>query len=311
MSMHIVDFPEYPPRKNAVVTIGNMDGVHIGHQTLIDSVVQTARERNCVSALVTFDPHPQEILFPNRKIARLSSREHQLSLLERLGIDIVFIIPFTKSFSQLTPKEFIAEFLQKPFELEKLFVGYDFYFGKQRSGNAETLKEIGEQDGFEVEVIAPIEKKDSIVSSSRLRQLAQDCQFSEMASLLGREFSFYGEVRQGDQRGRTIGFPTLNLLFPYKIPVPHGVYAVKVHLKGKQYFGVTNIGVRPTFEKTQLVIETFVFDFDQEVYGEMVEIIPLAFIRHEKKFNSLEELMSQIKNDAETAKEMVQQVTLH
>ena len=149
------------------------------------------------------------------------------------------------------------------------------------------------------------------MSSSRLRQLAQDCQFSEMVSLLGREFSFYGEVRQGDQRGRTIGFPTLNLLFPYKIPVPHGVYAVKVHLKGKQYFGVTNIGVRPTFEKTQLMIETFVFDFDQEVYGETVEIIPLAFIRYEKKFNSLEELMSQIKNDAETAKEMVQQVTLH
>ena len=196
---------------SSVVTIGNFDGIHLGHRALICSAVHEAKARGCASALVTFDPHPQEIIHSQQSVSRICTAVHQLRLLEELGLDELHVIPFTKELSQMPPEEFALQFLIKRFALEKLVIGYDFRFGKYRAGDFILLETLSQKYNFSLEEVAPVQEKGQTVSSTLIRELIQEYRFAEIPSYLGRDFSIYGEVVHGEHRGQKLGFPTANI----------------------------------------------------------------------------------------------------
>ena len=286
---------------SSVVTIGNFDGIHLGHQALIFSAVHEAKIRGCASAVVTFDPHPQEIIHSKQSVSRICTTAHQMCLLEELGLDELHVISFTKELSQMPPEEFALQFLIKRFHLAKLVIGYDFRFGKHRAGDFILLESLSQKYNFSLEEIAPIQEKGQTVSSTLIRELIQEYRFAEIPSYLGRDFSIYGEVVQGEQRGNKLGFPTANIKPGITLALPNGVYVSKIIFDEKIHFGVTNIGKRPTFGDNTITVETWFFDFDEDIYGKKLEVIPLFQLRQEKKFASMEELQDQIKQDIENA----------
>ena len=287
---------------DSVVTIGNFDGIHLGHRALICTAVQEAKARGCASALVTFDPHPQEIIHSQQSVSRICTTVHQLRLLEELDLDELHIIPFTKELSQMPPEEFALQFLIKRFDLAKLVIGYDFRFGKYRAGDFILLETLSQKYNFSLEEVAPVQEKGQTVSSTLIRELIQEYRFAEIPSYLGRDFSIYGEVIHGEQRGQKLGFPTANIQPGITLALPNGVYVSKIKFAEKIHFGVTNVGKRPTFGENAITVETWLFDFDEDIYGKDLEVIPLFQLRPEKKFSSMEDLQNQIKQDIETAR---------
>ncbi len=287
---------------SSVVTIGNFDGIHLGHRALICATVHEAHTRGCTSALVTFDPHPQEIIHSQQPVSRICTSTHQLSLLEELDLDEVHVIPFTEELSQLGPDEFVFQFLIKRFDLIKLVIGYDFRFGKHRAGDFKLLENLSQKYDFSLEEVAPVQKRGQTVSSTIIRQLIQEYRFDEIPHYLGRDYSIYGQVEQGEQRGENLGFPTANILPGVTLALPESVYVSKIKLAGKTHYGVTNVGKRPTFGENSVTVETFIFDFEKIIYGEYLEVIPLSQLRPEMKFSSVEELKTQIRQDIETAR---------
>ena len=287
---------------SSVVTIGNFDGIHLGHRALICSAVHEAKARGCASALVTFDPHPQEIIHSQQSVSRICTTVHQLRLLEELDLDELHIIPFTKELSQMPPEEFALQFLIKRFDLAKLVIGYDFRFGKYRAGDFILLETLSQKYNFSLEEVAPVQEKGQTVSSTLIRELIQEYRFAEIPSYLGRDFSIYGEVIHGEQRGQKLGFPTANIKPGITLALPNGVYVSKIKFAEKIHFGVTNVGKRPTFGENAITVETWLFDFDEDIYGKDLEVIPLFQLRLEKKFSSMEDLQNQIKQDIETAR---------
>jgi len=220
----------------SVVTIGNFDGIHLGHRALICSAVHEAKARGCASALVTFDPHPQEIIHSQQSVSRICTAVHQLRLLEELGLDELHVIPFTKELSQMPPEEFALQFLIKRFALEKLVIGYDFRFGKYRAGDFILLETLGQKYNFSLEEVAPVQEKGQTVSSTLIRELIQEYRFAEIPSYLGRDFSIYGEVVHGEHRGQKLGFPTANIQPGITLALPNGVYVSKIKLAEKNPF---------------------------------------------------------------------------
>ena len=304
--MQVVKFREdLSPTIPVIVTIGNFDGVHLGHRALIDTVVAEAKERQCASALVTFDPHPQEVLHSEQPVYKICTPELRIRLLEETGLDTVHLIRFTREFSKLSPEEFTLRFLMEHFNLVKLVIGHDFHFGKNRSGNAEFLEKFGEQRGFEVVEIAPFQINGKTVSSTLIRKLIQEHHFSDLTEYLGRRYSIYGPVESGDQRGRELGFPTANLHPGITLPLPYGVYVTEVRVKNQKYYGVTNVGIRPTFAKSTPSVETMIFDFNEDIYGEMLEIWPLEYLRTEQGFSDVAALTHQIACDVDAAKRYI------
>jgi|TARA_B110000495_G_scaffold125323_1_gene108970 riboflavin kinase/FMN adenylyltransferase len=287
---------------SSVVTIGNFDGIHLGHHALISTAVQEAKTRGCVSALVTFDPHPQEIVHSKKSVSRISTSVHQLRLLEKIGLDELHVIQFTKELSQMPPEEFALQFLIKCFDLAKLVIGYDFRFGKYRAGDFKLLETLSQKYNFSLEEVAPVQEKGQTVSSTLIRELIQEYRFAEIPSYLGRDFSIYGEIVHGEQRGQKLGFPTANIQPGITLALPNGVYVSKIKLAEKTHFGVTNVGKRPTFGENSVTVETFIFDFEKVIYGKYLEVIPLFQLRPEKKFSGIEDLQNQIKQDIETAR---------
>ena len=287
---------------DSVVTIGNFDGIHLGHRALICTAVQEAKARGCASALVTFDPHPQEIIHSQQSVSRICTAVHQLRLLEELGLDELHVIPFTRELSQMPPEEFALQFLIKRFDLAKLVIGYDFRFGKYRAGDFILLETLSQKYNFSLEEVAPVQEKGQTVSSTLIRELIQEYRFAEIPSYLGRDFSIYGEVIHGEQRGQKLGFPTANIQPGITLALPNGVYVSKIIFADKIHFGVTNVGKRPTFGENAITVETWLFDFDEDIYGKDLEVIPLFQLRPEKKFSSMQDLQNQIKTDIETAR---------
>ena len=286
----------------SIVTIGNFDGIHLGHRALIENVVKEANYNCFNSALVTFEPHPQEILNRGKPISRICTSSHQLSLFEKLGLDEVHIIRFTKELSRMPPKEFALKFLINRFNLTKLIIGYDFRFGKQRSGDFKLLNNLSKNYNFSVEEFAPIKEKGQIVSSTLIRKLIKEFNFKKIPDYLGREFSLYGKVVYGEKRGKKLGFPTANITPGTPLAIKNGVYISKIKLEEKIYYGITNIGKRPTFGENLVNIETWIFEFDGDIYGKNLEVIPLRNLRPEKKFSNIKELKKQIDLDTLTAK---------
>lgn len=291
---------------NACVTIGNFDGVHLGHQQLFATVVQKARAIHGTSIAITFDPHPLQVLLPGG-IKLISTCEQKTELIEMAGIDVLLIVPFTREFAATSADEFVSSLLVGRLGVKELVVGYDYAFGKGRSGNIDFLKRQGEIHGFPVTVVNAFYSHSQLVSSTRIRELIREGEMSAAKELLGRFYQIRGTVQIGKQRGGpVIGFPTANLQFDEEDLVPkHGVYVTQVICSGKCYGGILNIGYNPTFGEERLVAETHIFDFSEDIYGKPIKVNLLKFLRSERKFSGPAELTEQITKDVAIAKKVL------
>ena len=294
------------PFPNACVTIGNFDGVHCGHQQLFATVVEKARLLGGTSVVITFDPHPLQVLLPGG-IKLISTCWQKEELIELSGIDVLLVIPFTKEFARTTADLFVSELLVKRLGVKELVVGYDYAFGKGRSGNIDFLKQQGHIFNFPVTVVEACYLGDQLVSSTKIRELVKEGKMAAAKEFLGRYYQIRGTVRVGKQRGgKVIGFPTANLKFNEEDLVPkHGVYVTQVCCEGRNYGGILNIGYNPTFGEEQLVAETHIFDFNEDIYGKPIKVSLLKFLRSEKKFSGPKDLSEQITKDVLLAKKIL------
>ncbi len=297
----------HEPFHNALVTIGNFDGVHLGHQMLFSEVVSKAYKNGGTSVAVTFEPHPLQVVRPDIGIKLISTAEQKRELIAMASIDKLLILPFTKEFANTQAEDFVDEVLIKTLGVKELVVGYDYAFGKSRQGDIPFLKAQGAAKGFDVTVVEPYYVEDMLASSTKVRELVAEGRMRDVKKLLGRYYQIRGEVKMGKQRGGPLlGFPTANLYIDEADLCPrHGVYVTQVIYDGKCYGGVLNIGYNPTFDGKKLSAETHIFDFNQDIYGKPIKINLLRFLRGEKKFSGPDELVSQITQDAEQAKEVL------
>lgn len=296
------------PFKHACVTIGNFDGVHLGHQMLFSEVVSLANNHGGTSVVVTFDPHPLKVLHPE-SIRLISTTEQKLELIEKAGIDVLVVIPFNRDFAATTADEFVEDILIETIGVQELVVGYDYAFGRGRTGNIEFLQAKGKEKGFPVTVVQAHYEQDMLVSSTKIRELVAEGRMRDVRHLLGRYYQIRGEVQRGKQRGGpVVGFPTANLQILEEDLCPkRGVYVTQVVYNGRCYGGVSNIGYNPTFGENILVAETHIFDFDDDIYGKPIKINLLRHLRGEKKFSGPEELSAQIRKDIEVAHEVLEE----
>jgi len=286
------------------LTIGNFDGVHIGHRQLLGKINSDCEQKNLKFVVVTFNPHPQKILQPDKERFLINSYEQRRRLLKEQGVDFLVEIPFTRDFSTLAPSKFLADFLMVYPNLKNLYLGYDFAFGANKQGGYDLAKTLCSSSGINVEIQPKFEFANAVVSSSLIREKVAAGLVEEVSSILGRPFHLEGVVVKGEGRGKKIGYPTANIQVSHDLIVPQkGVYVTRTIYNGMTYQSVTNIGNNPTFKDThQLHIETNLFDFDMDIYGEKIEIEFLHKIRDEKKFATVNELIGQIRHDVETAK---------
>lgn len=294
------------PFPGACVTIGNFDGVHLGHQILFAEVVSRAHDLKGTSVVVTFDPHPLKVLRPD-SIRLISTTEQKIELIAKAGIDVLVVIPFDREFAATTAEAFVEEILLATIGVRELVVGYDYAFGRGRQGNIEFLKEKGREHGFPVTVVEAHYENGMLVSSTRIRELVAEGKMDEVRLLLGRYYQIRGEVQRGKQRGgRVVGFPTANLRILEEDLCPRrGVYVTQVIYDGRCYGGVSNIGSNPTFGENRLVAETHIFDFHDDIYGRPIKINLLRHLRGEKKFSGPEELAEQIRRDILVARDVL------
>ena len=294
------DIEKLPQIEGSVVTIGNFDGIHLGHQKIIAQLKEHAEKLKVPSVVISFNPTPQNFFGADHAV--LSSYEEKDFFLSSLGINYHLVINFNKEFSNINAQTFIEEFLLRKLNIKLCLVGDDFRFGKNREGDFSLLQENGDKHGFAVEETATIEHNQIRISSTRIRECLQQNDLEETKKLLGRNYSISGKIVRGQQRGRTINFPTINIL-PNRSKSPvSGVFAVKVKLSGQTYFGICNAGHKPTVNGREFLFETHIFDFEKDVYEQFAEIDFLKHVRPEKKFNSFEELKDQIEKDVIEAK---------
>ena len=288
--------------KNSIITLGNFDGLHLGHQELIRMVTTRAKETGAAGMVVTFRPHPLKILAPEKCPPLISIYEEKIEFFEKLGIDILVKIPFTREFSLMPPHDFVKNILCDLLGAKEIFVGYNYRFGKGREGNIQKLREFGKEFGFTVREIEQISLNGEVLSSTRIRQLLIEGEVEYASRLLGRPYAITGVVVKGDGRGKLLGFPTANIASKHMIVPSDGVYAVRIFARDKYYDGVVNIGMRPTFNKYETTIEVHIFNFNEDLYGEEISLFFIKRIRDEKKFANVEELISQIRKDIKIAR---------
>lgn len=293
-----------PHFDSSVLTIGNFDGVHLGHQRLISTLVSKAHELNTKAVVCTFKPHPRTILVPNQPVHRLFDYKDQAEVMEKLGVDFLIEEKFSKDLSLMTAASYLENYIERFYRPRHLVVGYDFNFGNQRSGNTDFLKLFCEQKGWGLTVVQAYEKDGLIVSSSQIRKMLEHGDLKKAEEFLGRPYYLRGPVRVGYKRGRVLGVPTANLSPEIEFTPRLGVYFTKVHLKNKIYPSITNIGYNPTFENNDpyLKVETHLFNFNEDIYGEHVAVELCHFHRDEMKFTSVESLKAQIFKDIELGK---------
>jgi riboflavin kinase/FMN adenylyltransferase len=293
---------------NSVITVGTFDGVHAGHRAIIDTVASKAKERDARSVLVTFDPHPRNIINPDAGIKLLTTLQERAEILEELGIDAMVVIPFDRDFSLLSSEEFIRDIIHKKIGVSEFVIGYDHQFGRNREGTIETIERLGKELGFDSYVVSKREVGEKTVSSTAIRKaISEDGKVEQAAEFLQRPYRLNGTVVHGDKRGKEIGFPTANIKPEHsnKIIPKDGVYAVKVRINGDWYDGMMNIGTRPTFDGKVQTLEVNLFNFDKDIYGKEVQVRFFNRIRNEKKFDGINELVEQLKQDKNQAKELL------
>ena len=291
----------------SVVTIGNFDGIHIAHQGLLRKVVEEAADRKCSSVVLTFEPHPQKILHPERRpFYLLTTLEEKLKLIEGLGIDAVILIEFTPEFSKTSAEQFVRGILWDRLHLEKLIIGHDTAFGNRKTGNETFLRSMGEKLGFDVEAIEGVQVEGILVSSTSIRHALQEGDVRRAMQLLGRPYNLRGPVVKGYRRGSEIGVPTANIASEKELIPARGVYAVTAEMEGRRHPGVLNIGYSPTFGDNRLTVEVHLLDFPrEELYGKPIEVFFIDRIRDEVKFENPQQLVRQIERDIERARELL------
>lgn len=293
------------PLDNSAVTIGNFDGVHLGHREIFRRLKEAAAETGGSSVIVTFEPHPLKVLAPGKSLPLINTPAEKERLIEASGVDCLVIIPFTREFALTPPMEFVREVLVGRIGTKRLIVGYDYAFGRNREGDVDFLRRAGDELGFPVEVLEPICNGETVYSSSLIRNLISEGRVAEVVSLLGRHFSFSGTVVHGHSRGKGIGFPTANLQTDKELIPKFGVYAVKVKIDEAVYDGACNIGENPTFCDTGRSIEVFLFDFDGDLYGRDMRLYFVDRLRDERKFPDAEALRLQIAEDVARCREIL------
>ncbi len=295
------------PFRHPAVTIGNFDGVHLGHQSLFCKVVELASKKGGDTVAITFEPHPLTVLRPENPPKMICTFEHKAELISRSGIEHLVSIPFTKELARTPAREFVEEVLMGKIGVEELVVGYDYAFGKGREGDADFLKRMGGELGFRVHVMPPYKVGGVIVSSTKIRELVSKGEMRKVARMLGRFYQIRGVVQEGKRRGGPlVGFPTANLHFDRHDLCPkEGVYVVQVIHDLCCYGGVVNIGTNPTFGDTGLVAEVHIFDFDKTIYGHQIKVNFIERLRDEIKFPSVEALSAQIALDVAQAREII------
>lgn len=285
--------------KKTIITIGTFDGVHIGHQKIVEKLIENAKNRNAESAILTFFPHPRMVLQDQTEIRLLNTIDERISLLEKKGLDNLIIHPFDKAFSRLTAEEFVKEILVDQLNIEKIVIGYDHRFGRNRTANIDDLIEFGEKYNFEVEQISAQEIQEASVSSTKIRTALEEGNIALANQYLGYSYFLTGVVKEGKKLGRTIGFPTANLKIEenYKLIPKEGVYIVESNLNGKKVYGMMNIGTNPTFDEGLLSIEIHFLDFNADLYNQKIQISILEYLRAEQKFESVALLKAQLDID--------------
>jgi riboflavin kinase/FMN adenylyltransferase len=289
------------PNEHAVVTVGTFDGVHRGHQAILRYLTERARQQHGVSTVVSFDPHPRNVVH-GESVPLLSTIRERAALLEQHGLERFVVIPFTKAFAQLSPQAYVDEILLQRVGLKEIVIGYDHRFGKNREGDRELLERMGSAHGFSVDVIPPQEVDHDVVSSSKIRTLlADEGDVHRAAEMLGRPYALHGTVQQGEKRGRKLGYPTANIGIsdPDKLIPRIGVYATRVQVgdTAPTYGGMMNIGRRPTFDEMDVTVEVHLLGFEGAIYGEMLHVEFLQRLRDEQKFDSVDALVAQLSRD--------------
>ena len=291
-----------------VLTIGTFDGLHLGHQALIAQLKTAAQKRQAQTAVITFHPRPKTVLAPHRPVNDyLTTSEERLALFSQLALDVLILIPFSVEFAQTPAFEFM-KMLTEHINLVEFWCGHDFALGKNREGNFEKLAELGQELNYTVHAFTPVLSNGQIISSTRIRQLLLAGDARQAARLLGRYPSISGEIVPGARRGRTLGFPTANLaLSPERLLPANGVYATFAGLRGneRRYHSVTNIGVRPSFAGDERTVESYIFDFDENIYGQRLTLELVEHLRPEQKFNGVDQLMAQMKRDSDQARRVL------
>jgi riboflavin kinase/FMN adenylyltransferase len=290
----------------SVVSIGNFDGVHLGHQKLLRQAVEVAGQHHLPTVVFTFYPHPVTVLYPERKIQRLFDPRDQREQLANLGVSHLIEQEFTKNFGRLSAADFVQFYLIEKLKTKTLIVGYDFSFGTNREGTIEYLQQVCAERGIQFIVVPAHQQRGIAVSSSKIRDELKLGNAEMAAELLGREFYLRGMVHHGDARGRTIGVPTANMTPSVDFVPRRGVYITRTHHRNRRFTSITNIGYNPTFhgEATPPIkTETHLFDFDEDIYGQEIQVEILKFLRDEKKFSGIQELLAQIHADIAEAKE--------
>ena len=286
-----------------VLTLGVFDGLHLGHQRIMQTVVERAKDTHAVATAITFDPHPREVLHPESAPPLLQTLDQRLANLEVLGIEQAIVIPFTREFASQPAEDFLSDIIHDRLHAKEVYLGKGFAFGKDRGGNIALLNSMSEKLGFVADEVNEVQLRGHRVSSSKIRQLLAEGRINLARRMLGRPYGVEGVIIRGNRRGHTIGFPTANLK-PHNRVIPrYGVYATASLIDGTWRKSITNIGVRPTFENdADPSIESYIFDFDGDLYGDVLRVRFLHRIRDERKFNGIDELKAQIERDTRRAR---------
>ena len=288
--------------RGTVLTLGVFDGLHLGHQRIMQTVVESAAATDSVPTVITFDPHPRAVLHPENSPPLLQTLDQRLANFEVLGIKQTIVIRFDKEFAAIDAETFLRDIVHERLQAREVYLGKGFFFGKNRGGNIELLREMSKRLGFFADEVAEVRLRGQRISSSKIRQLLADGKVNLARRMLGRPYGVEGQIIHGLQRGRTIGFPTANL-HPHNRVIPKfGVYATATLIDGRWRRSITNVGVRPTFDDDQNPsIESYVFDFDGDLYGDVLRVRFLHRLRDERKFSGIDELKAQIERDTRRA----------
>jgi len=294
------------PLRRPVITIGNFDGVHLGHQTLFRKVQERARAVAGQGVVLTFNPHPIRLMRPEKRLPLLTTTAQKVRLLEELAVEVLIVHPFTAAFGALPAREFVQEHLVRRLGVVEVVIGHDYRFGRNREGNIALLQQLGAEFGFPVHVVDAIEIQGVVVSSTLIRNLLQQGQVHKAQTFLGRPYEVTGQVVPGYGRGsRLLGFPTANLKVDNGLLLPgKGIYAVRVELQGRVYEGVANIGTCPTFDNDEISLEVYILDFQADIYGENLAVRFEERLRDELRFPDVPALVTQIKKDVAAARQV-------
>jgi riboflavin kinase/FMN adenylyltransferase len=303
--LHFPDDPRPPWLVHPVLALGNFDGLHRGHLKIVERVTRGAVEHGGIAMAMTFDPHPPQVVRPDKAPPLLMTKDQRIAALGKAGIRCVAVVRFTRELSQWDPDTFVRTVLVEWLRVAEVWVGANFLFGHERSGNFTILRTLGQRYGFRAEKIDPVRYKEFVVSSTRIRRLVAEGRMDEAAALLGHSYSLAGTIVEGRHRGRDLGFPTANLKTANELIPPHGVYATTLTIDGIVRAAITNIGVNPTFgDHTVATIETYVLDYDGDLYGREVQLGFVQRLRDERRFDDVDALKAQIEADLRRAERL-------